>query len=81
MWVPILALSTVAAETVIDAFVAEPGKWPAVIIWSLALAAFGYVGVLVLRMTREEWAGFREPAKPRDSFNQQLNSSKPGHAV
>lgn len=58
MWVPILALSTVAAETVIDAFVAEPGKWPAVIIWSLALAAFGYVGFLVLRMTGEEWVAF-----------------------
>lgn len=55
LWVPLLTGSVVLVEMVMEALLTDPGKWPAVVIWALALIAFGYVGLRVLRMTRAQW--------------------------
>ena len=56
LWVPLLAVSTVAAESVVSTVLADSAKWSMVAIWTMVLVAFGYVGVRLLRMTSEQWS-------------------------
>ena len=59
-WAPWITIVGIGLDVIVQ-FSGVTATWPVTAIWGLLAVTWGYVGVLVLRMSPEEWGAVNAP--------------------